>query len=300
MMVIRTAFVLFFLSSLCLSATEVPLSMARGTPQCEVEILGKTYRAEIDIGRPLTQFEASALPEEAYSPLYAHLRQKTLSGKTEINEEHLIKELTIGSQVMRDILGYARVNHTEYIKTEDATEIDKKRVKAEVGEIEDPPIVLGIFAFQDKKLFLDFPNKRCQFVEDVDAFRKETPLVHELSCVYENNLLLIRGELGGKQVKWLLDTGTSMNLLFVRGEKDEGVSLKKSPYREIILGGKAFSTGFFEITDAGFDMCDGILGTPFIHMYPMLIDFVNQKVYLNPPVATDAALNSEDCATPTS
>ncbi|HSX10799.1 MAG TPA: hypothetical protein VLF94_03670 [Chlamydiales bacterium] len=255
--------------------------MSSGLPYLTVEIEGKKFPAELDLG----YYSHVALTNNLLTKIAGKTFIGTASscgwdGKKYASNVFEIPEIKINKISIHPL--YLYEEDPEFLTTSRIITNETEALSLEHGR-------LGWRLFKKTKLFLDLGNAKIAVCDSIETFQKQgydLATFSKTPILLDNGLLEIDADTANGPLRCLLDTGCTVNILNtpLPSEKSMEEMLQNrenfSEIKSFHIGGKNLGTAVFRCLSVQLPFkIEAILGMEFFLNHQVLIDFANGEVY---------------------
>ncbi|WP_426343892.1 hypothetical protein ACN9MU_30655 [Pseudoduganella sp. R-32] len=246
----------------------IPVELINGLPFINVAVGAASTRAMFDSGGKLGISLPAAVIEKAgtVKVLDEKKKFKDIHGNVYEVPRLLAEKVIVGSTLLAPVAGQA---HTTWGGAPEGPEAELTRAR-EGGAI-------GLEAFANFPLLFDYKRRTMSILDAEQAALLGTPEWRSLDLRYGGEGPVVTLVAGGKQLKFVLDTGAQVNLV------KRGLACNTAQACELrdisgslMLDMKVYHTN---LDGAPFD---GILGAPFFRGHRVVFDVKGGKLYVAP------------------
>lgn len=281
-------FISFIFSSLSIYASEthtIELNLDNYIPVIQAEIEGQKMNVLFDSGATTTLILKQSILNSLTGTQKTGRVRKSVDarGMVSTSSEVIIPMIKVHSMIARNVPSFPYQPWGMTLAIDDTGTVPSDFHGRQSG-------VLGLLFFEDKKLIIDYPNKKI-VVFTSDTFPKP---YHALNWIKANYVahpdeLKITGSIHGNPYTFILDTGATASVLHPNLLENQGEQCRVN----VAFGDFIVKNQLFHSVDFKEPQVDGILGYNFFENAVIFIDQKNQIMSFSQPtkIASSAALS---------
>jgi hypothetical protein len=252
------------------------------TPRTEVQIEGKTFVLDVDLGSKFSlDLRKDVIEKIEKKKFHGMGNWKIPSGHEYEAPNYIIPKVTLGNLTFKDVIvqqieDESLINQTIW----DRDSPEKKIHPMNIGSIGRPLL-------QKYNLLIDYCRSRIIVTNDLKKIGEMGYFLHQMQKMpFTIGLMGINVQMNTKWgVKtFSIDTGSSINLIRSSVLEEEGI-MSKIGLNEVVSQCTMKGRDLENITFHSYDLTpklsdiDGILGTPFLNHHILYVDFSNHILY---------------------